>query len=222
MQTFLRAIEPLTVDAQVARLISDPSDLEILTTNRRLDPRTALARGLAEYLASGTIDWYAGRQMRFKKVLEVWAEPQAPAVWPSLAVVAGSPADYQADHFAPGTFPVPGQPGHYIRVVAGLVQQFELTIWTTDPEERCALVAMVEDMLEPNEWMTGLRLELPYYFGARATYEKMSVQFLDDPDESQRRWRRAVIAVTGAIPQLRHAGLLPTMLARVVTTVRDA
>lgn len=191
------------------RLVARPDDKQKLTDRRETDCRTALARGLKEYLeqlrvstADGT--GAGGREIRFNQVLQTWAESEVPTKWPAAIVYALEAGTYDADSLSPSTFDLGS--GLTIRQVAEFTQNLVIEIWATDPIERMALVGMLEDALDPVDWMTGLRLELPHYHNARATFEKTSMAYLDTADDAQRRWRKAAIVVQGNVPQFRRLG----------------
>ncbi len=46
-----------------------------------------------------------------------------------------------------------------------------LDVYTSDPVERSVLTAGLEDAMNPVDWRYGFFLDLPYYFGARASYD---------------------------------------------------
>lgn len=186
---------------------------QVLTLTRKTDTRTALTRGLAEYLSQLSIAWEGGRLSRFVQVFENWAEPEDTAHYPSAVVYSGEGGSYDASVLSPQLQLIPGT-NIYVRSVAELVQPLTIELWTTDPQERMALVAMLEDALEPHEFMTGLRLTLPHYHNQRGTYEKLSVTYDDSQDNAQRRWRKAVISLTGNITQLRLVGQIPKLDVR--------
>ena len=200
---------PSTPQDGRARLISDVNDSSILHYSRSEDARSALARGIQEYIAGLSIEWIGGRSLEFRHVLTSWAEPEDPKVYPSAVIVAGVPMDYEDESLTPKTEHCLGG---YVRSVAGCRQRFELLIWTTDPQERKGIVTMLEDALDPVDWMTGIRLELPYYFNSRATYEKKSLYYIDDADSALKRWRRAVITIVGSMPQYVPVGVLPVFV----------
>jgi len=210
-QTFLPGT-PRSVDGLVARLITSATDSQILSYVRTTDARTALARGLQEYLQTLQIIWEGGRLVAFRDVKVAWASVEDPTVYPSAVLVGAEPATYEANSFVPQLVRVQeGENSRYIRQASEMMQSFQLILWTTDPVERMALTAMVEDALSPAEFMYGLRLELPYYWNVRATYSPLSVIYDDNAADAQRRWRRAVITVTGHIPQMRPVGHLVNM-----------
>jgi hypothetical protein len=205
---------PASVDGLRARAILKSGDLQKLSYVRHTDTRTALARGLKEYLEHKTINWVGGRLLRFEAFKVVWAEPEEPAKYPSAALVGEGPAGYQDSEFTPRLVKLTEEAGdgsgRHLRQVAELQQNFSLQLWATDPVERQGLVAMVEDALEPAEFMTGLRLELPYYFNVRATYEKLSLTYEDSETAAHRRSRKALVMVVGSLPQMVPAGDIPT------------
>ena len=204
-------LRALTPNPQTGtRKIDSASSRQVFSNHRETDTRTALTRGLAEYLETLTIDWVGGRQSRFVKVFQTWAEPESMIDYPSAVVYASESGNYEDSVLSPTTIKIPDS-SLYLREVAELKLPMTIEVWSNDPKERMALSAMLEDALDPHEFMTGLRLELPHYHNQRATYEKMSMTYEDAPDTAQRRWRKAVFSVTGHITQLRRVGVLPTM-----------
>lgn len=203
-------------DALFTRLITSPDDQEILTDVRTADARTALARGLAEYLATQKLIWEGGREMAFKSVNVSWAEVEQATEYPSLAVTTVGPGQYDFD--VPPRLVQAGT--GYLRQTSELQQEFQVTAWANDPMQRVGLGALLEDaMLAPVEFMSGFRLEFPFYFGTRATYLARSVAFQDAPQDAQRRWRLAAFAVTGNVPVYQQLGQLPSMKLEMPTTV---
>lgn len=193
-----------------SRLVDRADYRQVFIDHRETDTRTALTRGLAEYLETLVIDWAGGRQSRFVKVFQAWAEPESVIEYPSAVVYATDRGDYQDSVLSPTTILIPGT-RTYLREVAEVKLSLTIEVWATDPRERMALTAMLEDALDPHEYMTGLRLELPHYYNQRATYEKMAMSYEDAPESAQRRWRKAIFTVDGNITQLRRVGVLPTM-----------
>jgi hypothetical protein len=190
------------------------------TDHRETDARTALTRGLAEYLESLSIEWIGGRQSRFLAVLQTWSEPEMVAVFPSAVVYATDAGQYEDATLTPKTIKLAGS-GRFLREIAEVKLELTVEVWATDPVERMALAAMLEDALDPHEWMSGLRLRLPHYHGSHATYEKTGLRYEDSTDDSQKRWRKAIFAVTGNITQLRRAGVLPMLDLRIGSSVDD-
>jgi hypothetical protein len=178
------------------------------------DTRTALTRGLKEYLESLRGVLAGGRELRFVQVMQVWTDTEVPAKYPAACVTAPGTGTYDANAMSPKTIKVPNNPGVFLRQHSELVQDMTVEVWCTDVAERMAMVALVEDLFEPVDWMTGFRLELPHYYNARATFEKMALTYIDSGDDAQRRWRRAVFAVRGTVPQLRAFGEVPLMRPR--------
>lgn len=188
------------VDNLRARLVGEEGDEQVFTDVRLEDPRTALARGLFEYISGLSSNWIHGRLLRFESFRFTWADLEDPAKFPAGAIFADAPATY-ADSILVGKL-VKTSSGQYLRSVAEVEQAFVIALWANDARERSGLVTMLEDALEPSRNRTGLCLELPYYYGARASYEKKSLDFRDTSTEAQRRVRRALISVTANVPQL--------------------
>jgi hypothetical protein len=201
-----------------ARLISRPNDEQELTYLRQFDACGALGQALVDYFQTMDLAWWDGRQVSFHNVFSTWAEPEEPAVYPSLCVLRAGAAIYDADRFTPQTKRVKGGD---IRLACELVQDFELHVWGENPEQLCSLVAGVEDMCEPVDFMTGFRLELPYYFSARATFEKLDVTYVEDPGDAQRGVRKAIIQLSGSVTQIVPLRRLPYMDPRVKVEVKQ-
>jgi len=142
-----------------------------------------------------------GREVRFSKILEVYAEPEVPSTYPAAIIYASQPGEYDADAFTPQTIVLDS--GLVLRSVSEYVQPIDLEVWATDPKERMVLAMLLEDQLNPVEWMTGLLLELPHYFNSRASYEVNNMAYLDSSEDSQRRWRKAAFSITARVTQYR-------------------
>lgn len=212
---------PSGTDGLVARPILKSNDKQVLTYTRTTDARSALARGLREYLLTRSLIWEGGRKMQLLDVFITWAAPEDPAVYPSASLVGAQDAEYEAAEMTPKLIQiVDPKDKRYIRQVSELGQRFGLVIWTQDPMQRMGLSALIEDAMEPAEFMTGLRLELPYYFNARATYEKISLNYMDDTGSAAKRWRRATFTIKANVPQFVPVGdLVPMQPRHVVQAV---
>lgn len=212
-------VNPTAVDGLVSRVITDSTDLQKYTFIRETDSRTALARGLKEYLEGQQMDIGHGRQMAFKRFLLCWGEPEIPAEYPSAVLTGIGPGEYEAAGFTPRLIRLeddasPEGQARYVKESTTLTQQFLLEVWTTDKQQRTGLTALMEDALEPALFMSGLRLELPYYFGARATYLKSNVDYDDNAEDAHSRWRRSLISITGSVQQIVPVGDLVNLRPR--------
>lgn len=202
-----------SADARRATLVDVPGSRPVYTGLRQCDSRTAVARGLAQYLASLQIGWRAGRPLRFQQAVEVWSSPASFSKYPSAAVMIPSDVEYDASSFVPKLDPALKTPdGQYVVKTSEAVCSVSLEIWATDEEERDGLSAMLEDALAPLDWMYGFLLDLPFYFGARAKYAPASVQYLDSDEDAVRRFRRAVHTLKARVPVLRLASYQPGRL----------
>lgn len=210
---------PASRTTNPARVLINQEPLQ-LSFERTESARDAIALGLAQTMARASINW-EGRELRFKKVFNTWAEPENIAEFPALAVISFTPADYDSTVLTPETLPVDDGTNRYLRVSAELRQDFAVVVYASDHVERSGLTAALEDLFEPSEYMTGLRLCLPYYFNAHATYEKLGVHHDDDGPNIQRRRWRAVFTVRGHVPQFVPVGPIATLNARACVIVND-
>jgi hypothetical protein len=190
--------------------VLDPNEKQVLTHRCESTCLEAMQRGLREYVSQLAVNW-SGKQYRFLRAIDGYAEPEERAKYPAVSVYTESPGVYDADTFS--TEPHVITDGKTILQRASeYVQQYTVDIWCTQKEERRALIKMLEDAFDPVEWMSGFRLTLPHYFGAHATFLKDSLLVADTPATTGRRWFIAQFLVTGTVPQFRFVGRRPLMV----------
>jgi hypothetical protein len=193
-----------------SRLITSDNEAGMLTIHGETDARTAMSRGLAEYLRDLSLVGPAGRDIKFLKVYDSWAELESTASYPSAAVYANergmyggedpSPSQMNTYAVAQPTFEKTGQ-GFFIQSPCELVQTFVIDVWATDNVQRRMLVSMIETAFLPVDWMLGFRLELAHYYGLRATYDyPSSVDYIDNDSDKAKRYARALFSVQARVP----------------------
>jgi len=208
---------PVLVPPPLGRttLITRPSDVRsTYTANRECDAVTAVKRGLREYLEQVYLD-VLGVRVRFERVTEVWSEPEQTAKYPGAAIMARDEAEYDAASLTPtlDTTPVQSLPGDSPERKTYLVRYSEATIplvvelHTSNPEERIQCSMLLEDALNPVDWMYGFKLQLPHYFNQIAVYEPMRTQMLDSEDNARRRWRPGSVFLTARASVIRSRAL---------------
>lgn len=201
------------------RLIIDP-DYEVeFTAVRETDVRGAALRGLREYITTLKAPWYDGTSLRFLRVVDAWLDAEALAKFPSAAIYTEEAGEFDSPAFTPTRETLPD--GRILQVAAEYVQALTLDIYCTTTTERTALCAMLQDALEPVEWMAGCRLVLPHYHNAVCTYLKSSMTVNDSADSSGSRMRVASFSVVAALPQLRLVGAVPGLDIRTRAEVSD-
>lgn len=186
----------------MTRLVRDQNALSEDTAIQETDVRTALTRGLAEYIQS-----YAqtlggmptgGRVAVLKAVFSDWAEPGEEAEYPSVSVYTSGRGQYV--HAGP---PQPRRDrrlgDRYVVKLSEYQTDVTVDLWTEDPAQRAGLVAHLEAAFFPVDWMLGFRLDLPHYFGQRATYLLSGVTHLDAEDAARKRVRRALFELTASV-----------------------
>jgi hypothetical protein len=189
------------------RLIPLPGDEQSVTSRRETDVRTAMTRGVAEYLRQLSIDWVGGRRSYFKQVLETWSEPENDSKYPSACVYAEGDGIYDTSNLTPQTYDIGD--GLQLRKASELKLRISVEFTATDPVERMALMAMLEDAFDPCDWRSGFILELPHYHNVRATFEKLDNKYEDGPVVAQRRIRVGRVILDGMCPQMRFVGIVP-------------
>lgn len=176
----------------LSSLVREPNQRVELTAYRETDVHTAMARGLAEYLGQQSID-IGGRKLSLT-TYTTWAEPENQASYPAAAIGAG-PGVYDRNLTPFITQTLAGR--ERLVSVTEFSQELRIDLWATDPKERSYLTAMVEEALNPVEWMYGFRLILPFYHGTTAVYELLTSEYLDNSDDAMAKYRRTNFTVRG-------------------------
>jgi len=176
----------------VSSLLAEPEYDIQLTAYRETDAHTAMARGLAEYLGQQTVE-VGGRKLQMT-TYTTWAEPEDAIRYPAAAIVAE--AGLYDRSFTP-TYIATTSPNQRLIAYSEFIQDLQVEVWATDPKERSYLAAMVEEALNPVEWMYGMRLLLPFYHNAVATYELLNSRYIDSSEDAIAKYRRVQFTVRG-------------------------
>lgn len=179
-------------------LVRVPGFRPQLTGVRETDVHTAMSRGLAEYLSQQQID-IGGRLLRLT-TFSTWAEPEQNVSYPAAGVGAAS-GKYDRS-FTPKILETLDADVRLFGY-SEFTQELTVELWATDPKERLYLVAMIEEALNPVDWMYGCRLQLPFYHGTTATYELTSSQYTDSADDAMKKYRKATFTVSGNVQAIR-------------------
>lgn len=201
---------------------------EALTANRECDAVTAVKRGLREYLEQAYLDVY-GVRFAFARVLDVWAEPEGGTIdYPSAVVMTSGEASFDAAGFTPhlNIVPVinedePAGKKTYLIKYAEAVVPLVIELHTTSPEERINAAMLLEDVLNPVDWMYGFKLRLPHYFNQVAVFEPATAQMLDSEGDARRRFRPGSVILQAQVSLVRPRAL-PGLQTRVVVDVEDS
>lgn len=180
---------------------------EQLTAVQLVDARTALSRALGEYIQLLEITAPEGRSLAFKRVTDVWAEPETSAVFPAAAVFPQGELMYEPGDMTSRLIEI--EPYVVLRQWAFGKMDIQVQVWTNDPEERLMLAQLLENAFNPVEWCAGFTLQIPYYFNARAQYLLKSSMYEDDSESAQKRWRRVTLTLEAEIPALVSIGRVP-------------
>lgn len=206
-----------------ARLIKKPDDLQVLSMFFEADVKTAIARGLRDYLKTLSIHWPGGRFFEFKEVFISVADTEVPAKFPSASVFGETEGEFEDLQCAPALIQVNDpHDRRYVKVVTNYSMPIEVTVWANDTHERTALCAMLDNAFDPVEFMTGFRLELPFYFNARATYLCERSEYTEDETDANQRRRKAKYYLTGVCPKIVPAGPKVSARPRLSTSTNGA
>lgn len=186
-----------------ARPIEEPYDLEVPTAVCEVDMRTALARGFADYLRPLRLLADEGRRdVQLAQVVEARAEYETLANYPAAAVyVQGqlsmadgadslTPSNAETYRVGEGTLQINGE------ATGTLVAE----VWCGNPAERMLFAMAIENAAHPNDWRSGLLMELPYYFNQRASYLIQGIDYQDSDADVQRGYWKLVVTFQAALP----------------------
>lgn len=193
------------------------------TAVKLTDSRTALTRGLADYIATLVTETDDGRLLRFEQVFDVWAEPENIAIFPSAIAYTTSPGVYESKSLGGGlnsNCAIPAPDGRFLVTPAEYVVDITVEIWATDIQERMLLVSAMEDLFNPFIGQYGFTLQLPHYHNVRATYELLQMGYMDSETSAIRRDRRAVFTLSGSVPVVKLV-IVPTAKPSVTVVVED-
>lgn len=182
----------------ISSLVSEPEYDVKLTAYRETDAHTAMARGLAEYLGQQVIE-IGGRRLQLT-AFTTWAEPEDAVRYPAAAI--GADVGIYSRGFTP-SYEKTIEGDVRLLAVSELEQNLQIDLWATDPKERSFLCTMIEEALNPVDWMYGMRLLLPFYHNAVAVYEMLSSQYLDSSDDAMAKYRRAQFTVRATMTTYR-------------------
>lgn len=203
-------------------LITSRSQKTVFTSNRETDARTALKRGLKEYLKSLSFITPAQREVRFLKVFDVWPDHEEKAVYPSAIVYSIGDGTYDASNFTPTvSSKCVTNDGYYLVKYAEYTVSLRIEYWSNDPEERIALTMMLEDALNPVDWMSGAKIQLPHYHNQFAIYDLKTNNFPDSEGDVLSRTRKAYLSLEGQVSAVRCTELTKLVEVRTTLTVTD-
>lgn len=204
----------------IPRIDEPPSGL---TPRQETDATGAVARGLAEYLSSLSIDWWAGTGLlRFAKATDIWADYEdgtgnESASYPR-AFVGSADAEGQYDgglgqddalgHVLGGA-PLPATGGVALDSYDELTGSLSVEIHCDNPEQRRGIVAMLERDFRPYKGRGYFLLEMPHYFNARAVFTPQRITLLDNEGDAALNFRKARIVVQFRVPVIVARRLRP-------------
>lgn len=207
-------------------LIRTPAEAAIrsFTENRETDSRTALKRGLANYLMSlpQFIHPTHQRKVKLQKIYDVWPDQEEKTEYPSAIVYSTEKHPYEAAGFTPSIDPAcKVDATTYLVKYAEVSFNMVIDILANDPEERVCLAMQMENALNPVDWMCGFQLELPHYHNLRGVYKLMDGNYPDDEPSAFTRNRHLTYTINGQVSAVRLKKLTPLTEVRANITVVD-
>lgn len=192
-------------------LVTDSEQPMIRTVVEETDAVGAMRRGLKEYLAVASKD-VMGRRVFFENVFEEWAEPEEAGIqYPSAAVLmADGSVAYDAHSFSPTIHPDDLLPdGRFVIKVSEASTAFVVEAYCVSPGDRLGIAMLMEEALNPVDFMYGFWLDLPHYFGQRAMFSLEAVDIPDDSTSARHGLRVLRYRLMASISVVRPRNLVP-------------
>ena len=186
-------------------LVLDKGVPSVRTTREETDAIGAMRRGLREYLAQLSKD-VAGARVRFLEVFEEWAESEDDNVrYPAAAVLlADGSVMFDASNFTPRIIDGDLLPdGRAIVKMSEATTDLIVEAHCSSPGERLSISMLLEDGLNPVDYMYGFALDLPHYFGQRAEFSLESGELVDDANTARHGLRPIRMRVSARISVVR-------------------
>lgn len=194
-------------------LIEEPGVRPQFSLKRECSASRAPVRALADYLTTVRFGSNTGTIDKFRFVRDGKADPEDLAKYPAACVYVEGEVKYGAeDGSLEPVYTEDLKDNHAKLFLAGEVQSTLLIhSWTNEDEHRETVLSALEDALSPVEWMSGFQLDMPHYYGCRASYQLMSMTFEDQMDDLQRRYRKCSALVMCRSPYARVFSLKPIL-----------
>jgi hypothetical protein len=186
------------------------------------DVRSAAALTLARHLAKLEFN-PGGQHQRFTNVFDEWPA-YLDRYLPPVACVLPAGWTYGAWSFTPtlieDTWEPQGAQGFGLYKTAELECEMEVSLRTTTPAEREAIVLAIEDAFQdPQMLMSQARgprnsviLPMPEYYGLTARFSLQRGRTIDDPDSALRERRDAVMTVSVQANKVKLGPVFPMAL----------
>jgi len=193
--------------------LSDRSSKIVYTTQRSASSARAMCISLARYLESlksPSLDQGASDVPLFAKVESHKADPESLSAYPAACVFVEGEISYCAEDTLQSTGSVYQEPvrdgsgdDYYLTIASDVKVTVTVHVWTNEDEVREYIVMALEDALNPYESATGFQLELPEYYGLRATGVPLSIAYEDTDTDNARRYRKAIVRIQMTCPHAR-------------------
>lgn len=188
-------------------LVTERTTRQTLTGVRECSSVRAPIRALAEYLESLEFPVTTGGiHQKLKVVRDRMAQPEELAEYPGASILLEGGAQYGSEDggLQPMSDPEGLLPdGNTIFIVGEVQASLSVRVWTNEDEDREDAIILLEDALNPLDWMSGFWLEMPHYCGLRATFQMMEVGYEDGESDNMRRYRKANFRVKVVSPVAR-------------------
>lgn len=184
-------------------LVEKQDEKRPVTLVRECDCSTALARGLAGYIAGLPGIELFGRRQTLARVLSHWSDEQTEAKYPSAVVLPVGKGTYEGP-MTPRPIASAADGGdRRVMRYAEFVQSFTVDVWCNTPNARIALAAMLEEAFNPVDWRYGFEVWLPFFHSLRGGFSMLDVEYEDAEDAAKRRWRRLNFTLQGRVAATR-------------------
>jgi len=202
------------------RLVTEPNDKQAVSDYREVSSVRAAVRALADYLRDVTFPIDGGKHTSFSVVREMKAEPEDKATYPAASVYVDGNIEYDSDTGTFEQYLVKQFPKGGLYINGDVSMELTVHVWTNEDLHRENALMALEDASNPVNWMTGFRLEMPYYHSLRADFLLLRMQYEDSEADNQRRYRKLVMQFQAKTPYARFLSL-PEIKAKPLVDFAD-
>lgn len=187
----------------MSNLITDRTSRIVYTANRECSCIRAPVVALASYIEELAAAQSDAQYTQLRSVIPFKSEPENQADYPSACVFPDGDAEYEEEPLGQYTDEEMIVGDTALIFTGELSQMLTVHLWANEEAQRDLFLMMLEDGLFPVEWMPGFHLDMPNYYGARATYLPRQVTVEDSDQDNIRRYRKLIWRVQVRSPRLR-------------------
>lgn len=201
----------------MTNLVAKPGIKIVPSRYRKYSAAKSPVVALAEYLASVEFPIDGQKHTKFAIVKAMKADPEDLASYPAIGVYPDGEIQYGGEDGQLDKQVCHDEEGQFTLLLAGDIRtDLAVHLWANDEAIREQGLTCLEDALSPLEWMQGFMLDMPHYYGQRASYQLLTVAYEDVQGDNERRYKKALARVRVTCPYVQSV-ILPRLNSKGLT-----